>query len=181
MVTSCVPMFTSCSLMVTSCSLMVTLCLPTFTFVYFMVTSCLPTFTFVYLMFTNCYIMFTHGYLMFTRLPTFTLVYFMFTHGYLMFTHIYLCVCYICPFLHHINTHNLHSPHVYSSLLLVQPCSSIYSCNMGMSGLPDIYTQSTRAAGPRAEDVYIRQTMSTPCYNCYVPLVYRTETHVSTK
>ena len=31
---------------------------------------------------------------------------------------------------------------------------------MGMSGLPDIYTQSTRAAGPRAEGVYIRQTTS---------------------
>ena len=35
-----------------------------------------------------------------------------------------------------------------------------YSCNVGMSGLPDIYTQSTRAAGPRAKGVYIRQTMS---------------------
>ena len=34
------------------------------------------------------------------------------------------------------------------------------SCNMGMSGLPDIYTLSTRAAGPRAEGVYIRQTTS---------------------
>ena len=29
---------------------------------------------------------------------------------------------------------------------------------MGASGLPDIYTQSTRTAGPRAEGVYIRQT-----------------------
>ena len=36
----------------------------------------------------------------------------------------------------------------------------LYSCNMGTSGLPDIYTQSTRAAGPRAEGVYIRQTTS---------------------
>ena len=35
-----------------------------------------------------------------------------------------------------------------------------YSCNMGKSGLPDIYTQSTRATGPRAKDVYIRQTTS---------------------
>ena len=34
------------------------------------------------------------------------------------------------------------------------------SCNMGTSGLPDIYTQSTRAAGPRADGVYIRQTTS---------------------
>ena len=31
---------------------------------------------------------------------------------------------------------------------------TLYSCNMGTSGLPDIYTQSTRAAGPRAEGVY---------------------------
>ena len=44
---------------------------------------------------------------------------------------------------------------------------------MGTSGLPDIYTQSTRAAGPRAEGVYIRQTTSA--------YVYRTETHVNTK
>ena len=31
---------------------------------------------------------------------------------------------------------------------------TLYSCNMSTSGLPDIYTQSTRAAGPRAEGVY---------------------------
>ena len=31
---------------------------------------------------------------------------------------------------------------------------------MGTSGLPDIYTQSPRAAGPRAEGVYIRRTTS---------------------
>ena len=36
----------------------------------------------------------------------------------------------------------------------------LYSCNMGTSGLPDIYTQSTRAAGPKAEGAYIRQTTS---------------------
>ena len=53
---------------------------------------------------------------------------------------------------------------------------------MGSSGLPDIYTQSTRAAGPRAEGVYIYQANhECPCYNCYVPLIYRTETHVNTK
>ena len=34
------------------------------------------------------------------------------------------------------------------------------SYTMGMSGLPDIYTQSPRAAGPRAEGAYIRQTTS---------------------
>ena len=29
---------------------------------------------------------------------------------------------------------------------------------LGMSGLPDMYTRSPRAAGPRAEGVHIRQT-----------------------
>ena len=37
---------------------------------------------------------------------------------------------------------------------------TLYSCNMGESGLPDIYTWSLRATGLRAEGVYIRQTMS---------------------
>ena len=32
------------------------------------------------------------------------------------------------------------------------------SYTMCTRGLPDIYTQSPRAAGPRAEGVYIRQT-----------------------
>ena len=33
----------------------------------------------------------------------------------------------------------------------------LYSCNMGKSGLPDIYTQSPRTTGPRTEGVvYIR-------------------------
>ena len=45
------------------------------------------------------------------------------------------------------------------------PCYNLYtyiyiyifnSYTMGTSGLPDIYTQSPRAAGPRAEGVYIR-------------------------
>ena len=31
---------------------------------------------------------------------------------------------------------------------------------MGKSDLPDVYTQSIRAAGPRAEGIYVRQTMS---------------------
>ena len=34
------------------------------------------------------------------------------------------------------------------------------SYTMGMRSLPDTYTQSPRDAGPRAEGVYIRQTMS---------------------
>ena len=34
------------------------------------------------------------------------------------------------------------------------------SYTMGTSGLPDIYTQSPRATGPRAEGVYIRRTTS---------------------
>ena len=47
--------------------------------------------------------------------------------------------------------------HLLSSIICIL---YIYSCNMGTSGLPDIYTQSTRAAGPRAGGVYIRQTTS---------------------
>ena len=35
-------------------------------------------------------------------------------------------------------------------------CTIFNSYTMGMSGLPDIYTLSPRAAGPRAEGVYIR-------------------------
>ena len=31
---------------------------------------------------------------------------------------------------------------------------------MGKSGLPDMYTRTPRAAGPRAEGVYIRQITS---------------------
>ena len=34
------------------------------------------------------------------------------------------------------------------------------SCNMGMSVLPDMYTRSPRAAGPRDEGVHIRQNTS---------------------
>ena len=34
------------------------------------------------------------------------------------------------------------------------------SYTMGMSGLTDIHTQSLRAAGPRAEGVYIRRTVN---------------------
>ena len=34
------------------------------------------------------------------------------------------------------------------------------SCNMGTSGLPDMYAQSPRAAGPRAEGIHIRQITS---------------------
>ena len=45
--------------------------------------------------------------------------------------------------------------HIIPTLFCV--CNSY---NMGMRGLPDIYTQSTRATGPRTEGVYIRQTTS---------------------
>jgi len=31
------------------------------------------------------------------------------------------------------------------------------SCNMGTRDLPDMYAQSPRAAGPRAEGIHIRQ------------------------
>ena len=48
----------------------------------------------------------------------------------------------------------------------------LYSCNMGMNGLPDIYTESTRAAGLRAEGVYIRQTtrahVTTVMYHLFI-------------
>ena len=44
---------------------------------------------------------------------------------------------------------------------------------MGRSGLPDIHTQSTRAAGPRAEGVYIRQTMNAPVTTVMYQLVIR--------
>ena len=39
-------------------------------------------------------------------------------------------------------------------------CAIFNSYTMGTSGLPDIYTRSPRAAGPRAEGVYIRRTTS---------------------
>ena len=42
-----------------------------------------------------------------------------------------------------------------STIVLNDICSSY---TMGMSGLPDMYTQNLRAAGPRAEGVHIRQT-----------------------
>ena len=48
---------------------------------------------------------------------------------------------------------------------------------MGMSGLPDIYTQNMKAAAPRAKDVYIYlANHECSSYNYYVSLVYRTET-----
>ena len=43
------------------------------------------------------------------------------------------------------------------------PCYNLYICysyTMDTSGLPDMYTRSPRAAGPRAEGVHIRQTTS---------------------
>ena len=43
------------------------------------------------------------------------------------------------------------------------------SYTMGTSGLPDIYTQSSRAAGPRAEGVY-QVNHECPWHNYYVTL-----------
>ena len=46
-----------------------------------------------------------------------------------------------------------------------------YCCNIGTSDLPDMYAQSLRAVGPRAEGIHIRQI--TPAYvtaNMYVTL-----------
>ena len=40
---------------------------------------------------------------------------------------------------------------------------------MGMSGLSDIYTQSTRAVGPRAEGVYITSAhVTTVMYHLFI-------------
>ena len=54
-----------------------------------------------------------------------------------------------------------------------------YSYNIGKSGLPDIYIQSLRATGLRAEGVAIYQVNhERPCYNnYYVTLSYRLQTH----
>ena len=50
---------------------------------------------------------------------------------------------------------------------------------MGKSGLPDIYTKSLRTTGPKAEGVYIRQTMSARVTTImYVPLSYRSQTYI---
>ena len=50
------------------------------------------------------------------------------------------------------------------------------SCNMGTRGLPDIYTLSPRACGPRALGVYIRQTthahVTTIQYTCIYIYIY---------
>ena len=34
------------------------------------------------------------------------------------------------------------------------------SCNIGISDLPNMYAQTSRAAGPRAESIHIRQITS---------------------
>ena len=41
---------------------------------------------------------------------------------------------------------------------LLKSLTLFNSYTMGSSGLPDIYTRSLRAAGPRGEGVHIRQT-----------------------
>ena len=45
--------------------------------------------------------------------------------------------------------------------MIIIASDTCYSYTMGMSGLPDMYTRSMRAAGPRAEGVHIRQTTNT--------------------
>ena len=52
---------------------------------------------------------------------------------------------------------------------------------MSKIGLPDIYTQSKRAAGPRVEGVYIWQTTSAHITTNMYHLVIETSTHVSNK
>ena len=70
---------------------------------------------------------------------------------------------------------------IYSTLFLLDPPMQTILFNsytMGTSGLPHIYTQSPRAAGPRATGLYIRRTTSahgiTECtwYNYYVTLSF---------
>ena len=46
------------------------------------------------------------------------------------------------------------------------------SCNMGTRGLSDIYTLSPRACGPRALDVYIRQTTCAYVTNIIIIYIY---------
>ena len=46
---------------------------------------------------------------------------------------------------------------------------TLYSCNMGRSGLPDIYTRSPRAAGPRAKGLW-------PITKCPAYIMWITET-----
>ena len=54
-----------------------------------------------------------------------------------------VCFMYINIFVHYLRTYVCVYIH------------TLYSCNMGKSSLPGNYTQSMRAAGPRAEGVYI--------------------------
>ena len=59
------------------------------------------------------------------------------------------------------NTHTLLSYLIIYYSIPLKPyfkgfCRSLFdSCNMGMSDLPDMYAQSPRAAGPRAEGIHI--------------------------
>ena len=69
---------------------------------------------------------------------------------------VYTCAC-VCACIHKINSFY----HIILDLISVSICNVIFnSYTMGTSGLPDIYTQSQRATGPRAEGVYIRRTTS---------------------
>ena len=55
-------------------------------------------------------------------------------------------------------------------IIVNEPYHSVLfnSCNTGTSGLPDMYTRSTRAAGPRASGVHIRQATSA----CVTTIMY---------
>ena len=83
-------------------------------------------------------------------------LYFMYTH-----TGVYMhdgCICTwvcICVGLHMYG----YSGCVY---IIDVRCESVTcnSCNIGTSDLRDMYAQSPRAAGPRAEVIHIRQIMS---------------------
>ena len=48
----------------------------------------------------------------------------------------------------------------YRQSLLLMLLAICDSCNMDMSDLPDMYAQSPRATGPRADGIHIRQVTS---------------------
>ena len=58
--------------------------------------------------------------------------------------------------------------------------SQLYSCNMDKSSLADVYTQEPQAQGAKGVAIY-QANHECPCYNYYVPLSYRLQTHVCNK
>ena len=65
------------------------------------------------------------------------------------------CAMYVYVYVH-VHTY----VHTYTSAIDGGIKCTFDSCNMGTSDLPDMYAQSPRAAGPRAEGIHIRQITS---------------------